>query len=215
MKFGTGMRTSFDGGKEGKHRPGPNQYSADPSKIQRSAPNYGFGSQLRQSESHKRLYVPGPGQYMAKTFTGQEGSRFSMAQTIDYEPLRKESQSRPGPGNYDPNANTVLKKESQWVFGSEVRKDQKFEKAQTFQTAPGQYDPDINKVKYKAAGWRIGTQKQRPGLSSKDQAMTPGAGSYKLPSSTGIGPKIQMHAKLNKIDENVKKNVPGPGNYDL
>lgn len=86
MKFGTGMRTSFDGGKEGKHRPGPNQYSADPSKIQRSAPNYGFGSELRQSESHKRLHVPGPGQYMAKTFTGQEGSRFSMAQTIDYEP---------------------------------------------------------------------------------------------------------------------------------
>jgi len=33
MKFGTGSRASLDGGKEGKFKPGPNVYSADPSKI--------------------------------------------------------------------------------------------------------------------------------------------------------------------------------------
>jgi len=44
MKFGTGMRSSLDGTKESKMKPGPNVYSADPSKIQKKAPNYGFGS---------------------------------------------------------------------------------------------------------------------------------------------------------------------------
>ena len=29
------------------------------------------------------------------------------------------------------------------------------------------------------------------------------------------GPKCHMHAKVDKVDQNKKKNVPGPGNYDL
>ena len=33
MRFGTGMRSSLDGDKESKMKPGPNVYSADPSKI--------------------------------------------------------------------------------------------------------------------------------------------------------------------------------------
>ena len=33
MKFGTGMRTSLDSGKEGKFKPGPGVYSADPTKV--------------------------------------------------------------------------------------------------------------------------------------------------------------------------------------
>lgn len=44
MKFGTGQRSQLDGDKETKMKPGPGNYSADPSKVQRSAPRFGFGS---------------------------------------------------------------------------------------------------------------------------------------------------------------------------
>lgn len=102
MKFGTGSRISFDGGKEALCKPGPDKYSADPSKIQRAAPMFGFGSQKRTSESNLSLKVPGPGSYMARTFTGFEGSRFSMGDKIKYEPHAKEQAKKPGPGNYSP-----------------------------------------------------------------------------------------------------------------
>ena len=42
----------------------------------------------------------------------------------------------------------------------------------------------------------------------------PGAGTYALPSTITEGPKVHMHAKTG-IDLNKKKNVPGPGNYNL
>ena len=33
MRFGTGTRTSMDGAKEGRFKPGPGVYSADPTKV--------------------------------------------------------------------------------------------------------------------------------------------------------------------------------------
>lgn len=83
-----------------------------------------------------------------------------------------------------------------------------------FQTAPGQYDPDVSKVKHKASGWRIGTE-QRPGMVLKGHDKLPGAGSYAIQSTISDGPKIHMHAKTDKVDQNLKKGVPGPGNYNL
>ena len=44
MKFGTGQRSELGGGKEVRAKPGPNVYSADPSKVERNAPKFGFGS---------------------------------------------------------------------------------------------------------------------------------------------------------------------------
>ena len=110
-------------------KPGPNVYSADPSKIQRKAPNYGFGSQQRQQESRLSLKVPGPGHYMARTFTGMEGSHFSMAAKSEFEPHRKEQKFKPGPGNYSPEYSPTKNKESAWKIGTEVRRDLAFEKA--------------------------------------------------------------------------------------
>ena len=87
---------------------------------------------MRVSESKYSLKVPGPGNYMARTFTGQEGSRFSMGAKMDYEPHRKEQKFKPGPGNYSPEHSPTKKKESAWKIGTEVRRDLKFEKAQGF-----------------------------------------------------------------------------------
>jgi hypothetical protein len=69
-------------------------------------------------------------------------------------------------------------------------------------------------VKSKAAVWRIGTE-QRPGMVLKGHDKFPGAGEYVLPSTISDGPKIHMHAKTDLVDQNKKKNVPGPGQYDL
>ena len=38
---------------------------------------------------------------------------------------------------------------------------------------------------------------------------------YEIPSKINDGPKILMHSKTDKVDMNKKRNVPGPGNYDL
>ena len=38
---------------------------------------------------------------------------------------------------------------------------------------------------------------------------------YEIPSRVNEGPKVHMHARTDLVDKNKKKNVPGPGNYDL
>jgi len=43
----------------------------------------------------------------------------------------------------------------------------------------------------------------------------PGAGNYNIPSRVAEGPKIGMHARTDNVDQNVKKGVPGPGQYNL
>ena len=151
---------------------------------------------------------------MAKTFTGKETPAFSMGATIAYSPEKKESAYKPGPGNYSPEANKIKKSEPAYRIGTEIRRDLAFEKAKTFQTSPGQYDPKPEFTKLKAAGWRIGTE-TRPGMVQKGQDKVPGAGAYVIPSRISEGPKISMHAKTDSVDPVVKRNVPGPGRYDL
>ena len=43
----------------------------------------------------------------------------------------------------------------------------------------------------------------------------PGAGQYAIPSTISEGPKIGMHCKTDLVDKDKKKNVPGPGQYNL
>ena len=38
---------------------------------------------------------------------------------------------------------------------------------------------------------------------------------YEIQSRVSEGPKVHMHARTDLVDKNKKKNVPGPGNYDL
>ena len=71
----------------------------------------------------------------------------------------------------------------------------------------------VEYTKMKAAGWRIGSEK-RPGMVKKGHEKLPGP-IYEIPSKVVEGPKCHMHAKTDKVDQNLKKNYPGPGNYDL
>ena len=90
-----------------------------------------FGSEAR-AEAPDKIKAPGPGQYMAKTFTGHEGSRFSMGQTLQYEPNVKEKLTKPGPGAYSPDSTVTRQKESAWKIGKSSRQDLLFEKMQMF-----------------------------------------------------------------------------------
>jgi len=51
-------------------------------------------------------------------------------------------------------------------------------------------------------------------LVNKGAEKVPGAGSYAIPSTLS-GPKIGMHARTDLVDKDIKKNIPGPGQYDL
>ena len=129
MKFGSGTRSSLDVEmKESMFKPGPNLYTGDHSKLQKSAPKFAFGTSSRLSSDKLTLKVPGPGHYMARTYTGEEGSKFSMGKILHSTQSQKEQNFKPGPGMYDPDASVVLKKESAWKIGSEVRRDLAFEK---------------------------------------------------------------------------------------
>ena len=88
MKFGSGSRTSLDGGRESSFKPGPGAYAGDPTRIQKQSPKFGFGSSTR--DKLKTLSVPGPGNYASKTFTGRDGPNFSMGALTTYQPKEKE-----------------------------------------------------------------------------------------------------------------------------
>ena len=206
MKFGTGQRSELQGN---SLSPGPGGYEQDASRLQKTAPRFGFGTSTRE-EIKTKLKVPGPGNYNSKEFTGRDLPSYSMGATMTYSPERKEQAFKPGPGSYEPGIEGTKNKEPAYKIGSEVRRDLAFEKAQHFQTSPGQYDPIPENTKLKAAGWRIGTE-TRPGMVTKGQEKVPGAGQYQIPSKIADGPKIGMHAKTDSVDQNVKKNVPGPG----
>ena len=137
-----------------------------------------------------------------------------MGATSAYSPERKENAYKPGPGNYSPTIKETKNSEPSYKIGTGTRKDLAFEKAKTFQTAPGQYDPKDENVKLKSAGWRIGTE-IRPSMVARGAEKVPGAGQYAIPSTISEGPKIGMHAKTDLVDKDRKKNVPGPGQYNL
>ena len=90
MKFGTGARSELGVNKEVKGKPGPGEHSPEPHNVQNAAPKYRFGKGERHAESKLSLKTPGPGSYLAKTFTGFDFPLYSMGKTIDWEPHRKE-----------------------------------------------------------------------------------------------------------------------------
>lgn len=119
----------MDGGKEGRFKPGPGVYSANPAHVQHRSPKYAFGTDSREDISKLGSKTPGPGSYMARTFTGFENPQFSMGQTLMWKPHAKEQKQKPGPGSYSPMQSTTKKKEAAWRIGTEVRRDLQFEKA--------------------------------------------------------------------------------------
>ena len=43
----------------------------------------------------------------------------------------------------------------------------------------------------------------------------PGPNSYSIPSRIAEGPKVHMHGKTDTVDQVRKRNIPGPGSYNL
>lgn len=105
MKFGSGQRSNISGN---AWSPGPGAYAEDASKVQKSAPKFGFGTSSR-NESNRKMNVPGPGNYVAKGYTGKEMPSYSMGAVSHYSPERKEQAFKPGPGNYSPGTGLVKK----------------------------------------------------------------------------------------------------------
>ena len=131
-KFGSGQRSSLDGGKETLGKPGPGQYQGSVDGIKNRSPKFGFGSGKR-ADMVSRLSVPGPGTYAAKAILGMDGPSKTMASTLAFEPARKEQAYKPGPGSYDGHAKlNVTKKEPAWGMGSGKRVDLAFEKKKLF-----------------------------------------------------------------------------------
>jgi len=83
MKFGSGSRTSLDGGKDALAKPGPGTYYGGMANL-RASPKFGFGSSTR--EGFKTLSVPGPGNYAPKAYLGKDGPTYSMGALTTYAP---------------------------------------------------------------------------------------------------------------------------------
>lgn len=87
MKFGTGQRSSLD---TKTIAPGPGAYAQDSQKLKTASPKFGFGTSMRSSGDKHKLFVPGPGNYAARTFTGNEQPSYSMGAMSTYDPTKKE-----------------------------------------------------------------------------------------------------------------------------
>jgi hypothetical protein len=55
----------------------------------------------------------------------------------------------------------------------------------------------------------------RPSMVPKGLDGVPGPDVYMLPSRIIEGPKPSIHAKTDLVDKEKKKNIPGPGTYNL
>jgi len=139
MKFGSGERPSIDGKKENAVKPGPGAYSYKPETALKDAPKFGFGTGGREKGTSK-LEVPGPGQYMSKTFVGRDGPSLSMGAQNTFAPHKKEQAHKPGPGAYSPLRSNMHTSPT-YRIGTEKRSNPAAIKSALYQTAPGQYDP--------------------------------------------------------------------------
>ena len=187
--------------------PGPGNYAQDGLSHVKSAPKFGFGTSKRGNEG-KKMNGPGPGNYSMHKL--DDMPKFSMGVLTTYNPEKKEAKHKPGPGKYSPEKSKVKSSEPSYTIGKGTRRDHAKEKEREFQADPGAYDPNISATKMRSAGWRIGTD-QRKSVVQKGQEFIPGAGSYSIASRIDEGRKVTMHSRLDQVDQNVKRGIPGPG----
>ena len=122
--IGTGSRLDIVNTKHERDVPGPGNYAQDGLAHVKSAPKFGFGTSSR-NDANNKLNGPGPGNYSMKNFTGDEMPKFSMGTLNSFDPVKKESKSKPGPGNYSP----MTKKATSYTIGKGTRRDHAKEKA--------------------------------------------------------------------------------------
>jgi hypothetical protein len=81
--------------------------------------------------------------------------------------------------------------------------------------SPDRYNPkfEFGSTINSASKWRFGSE-ARNSMENKGNKCVPGAGTYKIPSKVGEGPKYIIGAKI-KSDLSPMKNNPGPGTYNI
>ena len=138
-----------------------------------------------------------------------------MHSVLSLDPAMKEQKYKPGPAQYKPDFyySSQKKKDPSVRFGSETRQDLGFEKRKLFQKDPGSYNPNMS-TRIKASEWRFGTE-ERPGLVPKGLERNPGPNAYTAQTFINEGPAHSLHAKTDLVDQVKKKNIPGPGTYNL
>ena len=78
------------------------------------------------------------------------------------------------------------------------------------QQDPGRYNPNDDFTTPGSAKWGFGQEKR---LRANKLSLSPGAGTYNIPSEIQSGPKYGMGAKFNN-GSNSNLKMPGPGYYE-
>ena len=99
-----------------------------------------------------------------------------------------------------------------YKLGSSTRLDLEFEKKQKFQMSPAAYNPSHGLTMPAGSKWGFGSD-VRKGIGKS--SISPGAGTYQIPSKIQEGPKFIMGSKLENEKNLPSRNNPGPGQYDL
>ena len=146
----------------------------------------------------------GPGSYDAKLFIGFEGKKNSLSPRLNDNFQEKEQKTKPGPGYYDSNPQTLLKKPPAFKIGTSQRAVS-VPKSRLDIPDPSTYNPNDSFVKAGSSSFGFGTS-NRPGIAPGKSQDVPGPGQYYSPNKSDY--KFHMGIRLN----NAKMvNVPGPG----
>lgn len=189
--------------------PGPGEYSPDPNKPKKAAPQFGFGTESRIKKIAK-ANLPAPDSYKIndrlarKTF-----SSWSMGYGEKMNPAKGKAEG-PGPGAYETLSYITDGKK----FGIGGKEDSFKIRSKNDSPGPGEYSPEDNKVKKKAPHFGFGTSKR---LKSAGKNSVPNPQSYNIKDDLmstktsawgmGYGQKIDLSKTL--------ADTPGPGSYDF
>jgi len=221
--------------------PGPGTYSLNSPTTQNFGPKYGFGTGTRGGMHLSKAFTnPGPGSYDAKVIIGNDGPKKSMTsrrpdsasaagrdtpgpgtyelRVVQNAPayrlgssqrsfLSKEALNMPGAGTYNPNDRAVRPLSPGWRLGTGKRDTA----SPNSSPGPGNYNipSRLQEGPMYGISGRSSTQK----LDNK-----PGPGAYN-PSTSYVKPQSPAYGlgsgPKGSVDFTTRKDVPGPGIYDL
>eukprot|EP00343_Euplotes_focardii_P006712 CAMPEP_0205819792 /NCGR_PEP_ID=MMETSP0206-20130828/2253_1 /ASSEMBLY_ACC=CAM_ASM_000279 /TAXON_ID=36767 /ORGANISM="Euplotes focardii, Strain TN1" /LENGTH=827 /DNA_ID=CAMNT_0053113753 /DNA_START=39 /DNA_END=2522 /DNA_ORIENTATION=- len=192
----SGHRTEDPQLREKSKMPPPGCYNPDDSGIKHNSPGFVFGNE--KFSELKGNGMPGPGQYDAKSTL--EGKGVHIAGKI-HDKIQFRA---PGPGQYQPSADSKFKSGPAFSIGG-VNGDMAI--PTKGMPGPGTYDAD---GRPNTSGFTFGGE-QRKGLAQKRDA--PGPGAYTVPNN--IGNDARGIVIAGKYVDKKDTNLVGPGQYTL
>ena len=79
--------------------------------------------------------------------------------------------------------------------------------------SPAAYRPNFGYTMPSGSKWGFGSDKRKGVVNANN--ISPGAGTYQIPSKVVEGPKYVMGSRLENEKNSKSKANPGPGQYDL